>query len=497
MNLKAMLTATFVLLFFSMSVQAQTTSERLDKLERMIEELQATLLEARAEMNKMKNSKKDKDKEVVVETKGGLKVKQGGNEFKFGGRLQYDYDTFDDVFTNNLESDGESQSESEWRRTRLFVSGKVQNDWHYKFTLNIDDGEESADVNTAYIQYTGFDPFAITLGKFKEPFSLERMTSSKWLSTIERNMLLEFLAGNLGAGQPDTAGVQISGYHKNANHLNWALGVFDDGSEDSDGEDNYGITGRVTLTPHFGDKHFLHLGAAYSVREIEDQVRYRSRLGVHTAGRLTFADAYVDDVDQFGLEMAYVRGPFSLQSEYINVSADGDLDPDADVLEGVLDSDGDLIRSNRQAGACYTDTNNSGGLEPNLGDTPASCSDIDFDGYYVQATYTLTGETRGYKTQGAYFDKLKPSSPFGAWEVVARYEDAEVDNDNIGNGGLLANRGDTYDAEKWLIGLNWYVNNNVRFMLNYIDAEVDEALAQGDGDDDDGDAVSFRAQYVW
>ena len=59
--------------------------------------------------------------------------------------------------------------------------------------------------------------------------------------------------------------------------------------------------------------------------------------------------------------------------------------------------------------------------------------------------------------------------------MVARYEDVEVDNDNIGN---LANRGDTYDAEKWLIGLNWYVNNNVRFMLNYIDAEVDEALAQ-------------------
>ena len=58
---------------------------------------------------------------------------------------------------------------------------------------------------------------------------------------------------------------------------------------------------------------------------------------MHTAGRLTFADAYVDDVDQFGLEMAYVRGPFSLQSEYINVSADGDLDPDPAVeLEDML-----------------------------------------------------------------------------------------------------------------------------------------------------------------
>ena len=486
MNPKHLLIGICMLLTFSLSAHAQTTAQRMDRLEKTIAELQSALLEARAEIAEMKQARGKSESGVEVSTSGGLKVKDKskGNEFEFSGRLMYDYDFFDDVFTDN----GESQSEGEWRRTRITASGKVKNDWKYKFTINVDDQDEAADVNTAYLQYTGFDPLAITIGKFKEPFSLERLTSSKWISAIERSMLQDFLGGNLGAGQSDTGGVQISGYHEEASNLNWAIGVFDDGSEDEDGEDNYGFTGRITMTPYFGDNHFLHLGAAYSMREIEDRVRYRSRLGVHTAddGRPTFADAYVDDVDQFGLEFAYVNGRFSLQSEYMDVSADGgDIHKDPRERKTTFDEDLD--------GACYADTNNSG--EADNGDLGTSCDDIDFDGYYVQAAYTLTGETRGYETKGAKFDKIEPSGDFGAWELVARYEDVDVDNDNVDK---IAGNGETYDAEKLVVGINWYVNKNVKFMLNYIDAEVDKELAQGEDDkDDDGDAVSFRAQYVW
>ena len=71
--------------------------------------------------------------------------------------------------------------------------------------------------------------------------------------------------------------------------------------------------------------------------------------------------------------------------------------------------------------------------------------------------------------------------------MVARYEDADVDDDV---------KGRTVDAGKWVLGVNWYANKNVKFMLNYLSAEVDSALAQG-ADDDDGDAVSFRAQYAF
>ena len=243
----------------------------------------------------------------------------------------------------------------------------MKKDWKYKLTVNIDDQDEAADVNTAYMEYGGFKPLSLRVGKFKEPFSLERLVSSKWISTIERNILLDFLGGNLGSGEPDFAGIQVAGFHEEMHNLNWALGIFDDGSQDEDGDDNYAITGRIAMSPHFGDKHFMHFGAAYSMREIEGRVRYRSRLGVHTAdgGRPTFADAWVDDVDQLGLELAYVNGPLSLQGEYMDVEADGDIPAG---FAGRQVQEGDIV----PGGACDNGTDY------------VSCRDIDFDGYYLQ-----------------------------------------------------------------------------------------------------------------
>ncbi len=478
MNHKALFA--FIALAFVpfLGASAETTDERIDRLEKMIESLQDTIIKMKSETGKEKGKKggvvKTDGEDITLSTTGGgFKVKSGnGNSFKLGGRILLDYDFFDDVFTD----DGGSESEGEFRRTRLTAGGSVKKDWKYKFTVNIDDQDEAADVNTAYIEYAGFKPLSVRVGKFKEPFSLERLVSSKWISTIERNISLDFLGGNyLGAGQPDFAGVQLSGYHKESNNFNWALGVFDDGAEDEDGEDNYAVTGRIAMSPHFGDDHFLHLGAAYSTRDIEGRVRYRSRLGVHTAdgGRPTFADAWVDDVDQFGLEAAYVRGSFSLQGEYIDVSADGDKGP-----EGKKNKDEDGF--DFKDGVC---SEGSG-----LNEKSVKCKDIDFDGYYVQVAYTLTGETRSYKTKGAVFDKVKPGGAMGAWELVARYEDVKVDDDN--------NEDKDPEAEKWILGVNWYANKNVKFMLNYIDAEVDKEFAQGD-DDDDGNAWSLRAQYAF
>ena len=451
------------------SATAQTTSERIDRLERMIEGLQDQLITAREEMSKLNKKGEDGGKRVVKTdgkenitlstTGGGLKLKSdNGNSFEFGGRILVDYDFFDDVFTSN----GESQSKGEFRRTRLTASGSVKKDWKYKFTVNIDDQDETADVNTAYIEYAGFKPVSIRVGKFKEPFSLERLTSSKWISAIERSMLQDFLPG---AGQPDFGGVQLSGYHKEMNNSNWAIGVFDDGAQDGDGEDNYAVTGRVAMSPHFADGSFLHLGAAYSVREIEGSMVYDSRFGVHTGNKVSFAKATVDDVVQLGFEAAYVRGSFSVQAEYTDVSADGDT-----VQVDSAD--------------CARDISNN-----NPSETVRRCDDIDFDGYYLQGSWVLTGEQRSYKSKGAYFDKVKPKGAMGAWELVARYENIEVEDDNDGK-----NKG----AEKWILGVNWYLNKNVKFMLNYIDADVDKELFMDEKkSNDDGNAWSLRAQYAF
>ena len=438
--------------FLAQIVSAQDADERIKRLEVMIEQLQESLAEVKAEMAKSQSSDKmakglvrtnGKEDIVVSTTGGGFKVKSdNGNSFQFSGRLLYDLDSFDDLYAGN----GATQSEGEWRRTRLTAKGSVGEDWHYKFTVNIDDGDESSDVNTAYIKYTGFNPMAITFGKFKEPFGLERLTSSKWTSTIERSLITDALGGPLGAGEPDTAGIMFSGYHKEMNHFKWAIGAFDDGTEDGDGDDSYAVTGRLAMTPMWDKNHFMHLGVAYSLRDLEDKAYGREdRLGVHTAGKTEYIKEIqnAEDADQFGLEAAYVRGPFSLQGEYVDLQIDGDQ------------GDG-------------------------------SSADTDGEMWYIQATYTLTGETRGYNLVSGAFNKIKPYNKYGAWELVARYEDAEFDGDHDD---------DENEIDKYVLGVNWYVNNNIRFSANYIDTEVDGVY--GPDEDDDGDAFSLRAQYVW
>jgi phosphate-selective porin OprO/OprP len=85
-------------------------------------------------------------------------------------------------------------------------------------------------------------------------------------------------------------------------------------------------------------------------------------------------------------------------------------------------------------------------------------------GYYVMASYFLTGESRPYKYGDGCFDRVKPKKPLGegagAWQLAARYSYVDLTE---GNGGKL---------NDYVVGLNWYLNNNARFMFNYIYSET-------------------------
>ena len=136
-----------------------------------------------------------------------------------------------------------------------------------------------------------------------------------------------------------------------------------------------------------------------------------------------------DQVDLVGLEAAWVNGPLSLQGEYMMA--------DADRLGG--------------------------------------SSDVDFDGYYVQASYFLTGEHRNYKASEAAFSRIKPKENYnaaggpGAWEVKARYSGLDLSDSDITGGKL----NDT------TAGMNWYLNPNTKIMWDYVHADKDN-IGQAD-----------------
>ena len=104
----------------------------------------------------------------------------------------------------------------------------------------------------------------------------------------------------------------------------------------------------------------------------------------------------------------------------------------------------------------------------------------DVDGFYVQAGYILTGETRPYK--GGVFKRVTPGGNKGAWEVVARYEDGDGNHSDVELG--------TTDASAYTLGLNYYPHKNVRIGVNYTDGESNVS-------DDDGSEFRVRFQLTF
>ncbi len=381
--------------------------------------------------------------DLVIGSKGDLSIETADGNFSFdlGGRLMWDNDFYDGIH-NSKSHDGERADDSELRRSRLTAKGTVYKDWHYKlqYTFNLNAGDKNQ-LEDAYIKYTGWDFADITIGKYKIPFGLEELISSKHISTIERAVMFEFVEASRGHRQ----NLQLS---NGGNNYSWAVGLFEQG-EDENGAAMRDIGGRVTFAPIAEKNQVVHLGAAFLQSDIDSAnpttQKFENRLAVHTADKIKFADSIdAEDHSQYGLEAAWMTGPFSIQSEYVSSTWE--------------DAAGD---------------------------------EVEYTGYYAQATWSLTGESRSYKAKKGYFDKIKPAGANGAWELVAKIEHGEVDD---GRAGMEGNEFDNIT-----VGVNWYANKNVRVSVNYVMSEIDTPVtgAIKGKSLDDGDAISTRVQLAW
>lgn len=394
--------------------------------------------------------------DIVIKTKGGFeaRTKNGDFSFKIGGRIQLDYNHYDGLF--NADEGGDTGSDVFFRRLRLAFSGTVKKDWAYKLQYDFE-SEETQDI---YIRYKGQDIGSLIFGKHKTPAGLEALVSSKYITAIERSAPTNaFAYGRL-------TGISLAG---SAGSVYYQVGLFDGdeerGSSNEDDDVDWLFAGRVAL-PIEGSFGLLHLGASYTFLDTEtgawtlDAQSSTYNLGSATSlserpeirdtdssDRIRSAAFAYDGISTYGVELGLIAGPFHLQAEYFDATYDdGDRAPGAASAE-------DIERAEEHS----------------------------FDGYYVQAGYFLSGEKRPYKKSRAVFDKLKPRGPAGAWEVFARYSELDY-SDGGGNTGEVAT-----------LGLNWYINANVRAAINYVHAEYDNPV----GDEDDGDAIAMRLQLIF
>lgn len=380
-----------------------------------------------------------------------------------GGRFFTDAVLFgqDDASVTAL---GDAQDSIYFRTARFFAEGKLFDVYFYKMEIDFAYRDTSANPSTAGRPrftdvYMGIRelPFlnTVQVGHFKEPFSLEELTSNRYITFMERSL------ANVFSPQRNM-GVMASN-SSTAERYSWAVGVFrhmgDVPPYVASDENGMAVTGRVTALPWYDcateGRGLFHVGLGGSYREWDDtsDLRFRQREEIAVGPYVvdTGGLAGVENYTLIGPEMAFVYGPFSIQSEYMTAMV------------------------NRGAGL----------------------SDPTFHGMYVQTSYFLTGEHRPYKKCNGVFDRVKPNENFfrvratdcniytgkGAWELAYRYSWLDLDDRDA---GILGGW-----ASDHTFGVNWYLNPYMRLMANYIYST--DSIAN-DGDTVNLHVMAMRAQ---
>jgi phosphate-selective porin OprO/OprP len=360
---------------------------------------------------------------------------------KVFGRLFYDWGWFSGdeatFFTDSTGTTPELEDATEFRAARIGVEGTLYEKVGYKAEFDFA-GDDDVELKDVYMGVKDTPAGEFRAGHFKEPFSLDQLTSARFITFMERSLADTFTpARNSGFAVMD---------HNASKTVTWAAGLFRTTEDSFDslgfGDSEYSYTGRVTGTPLYGGEgaEVLHLGGSASFR-MDDEVRFRSRPEAHLLNRPADTGAIeADDTLLAGLEAAWVGGPLSAQAEYqiADVSASG------------------------------------------------AAQDGDFAGWYGFVSYFLTGEHRNYKTSSGSFDRVAPAENFGAGsgavELAVRYSMLDL------NDGAAY----TDEMSDTTVGINWYLNPNSRVMLDYVHSEFESGAV-----DDSADLLMMRFQVDW
>jgi phosphate-selective porin OprO/OprP len=464
----------------------------------------------------------------VVKEKDGaftLESANGRNSIQLTGRIHLDYrqNNLDMFATDFNDRDTASTADNfDLRRARLGVKGKFAKDFKYEIVGNL---PGTATVDVAFIDYAKYDQAQIRVGKFKQPFGLEQLTSSNNIDFMERSYVDQLAPGKkIGAmafGEPKPG-------------FTYAGSVFAMNDTEQDAKnDRASYAGRATLNfaQFAGNKDMIvHVGLAgfdseYNITPANSSASGGATargtfLGYRTPGRglsnvfraqiggeaISTTATTIPASCSVGLgsgtavnstTCAAAGGTFTA-AQTVTVQNSGLADASnstSQIKSQALGLEGILAYNNFKlqgefAKADFKAMTGTGGTS---GVRDSEVFKLDTQAWYVEALWLATGE----KYSGAYkagaFSSIKPTNDFdldngkwGAWEYGLKYEEYKVDNMNLNqvtngsraqgtlscatNGSattVAAVNGCESKSKTYTAGIKWILNPNARILANY------------------------------
>jgi phosphate-selective porin OprO and OprP len=425
-----------------------------------------------------------------------LSTADGQNTVSLVGRIHWDVGDYMNYHAENARSPGAGtatpanlNSGENVRRARIGIQGKILGDWNYALIYDFggtnDMGSGGAvstgGIENAEISYTGFRPLTIEGGIVDVPYTLDESISSNDIMFIERASS-QVIAANLAAGDFRSN----FGAHWNNDRI-WLGAYFTGpttGTSHAGIAQQIGAVQRATYQVFQNDLYNFHIGA-----DFEELIKPSTSAGTRLL--TTFSDRPELRIDT---------------STIVNTGTLGSL-------------------TNPVTGANVMGAELAGGYGPLYGQAEyfhynvnrSGLSTASFDGGYIEGSYTITGEHRKYNPATGAYSGIVPDHPFsishfaegatGALELGARYSIIDLDS-NYFPGAVLSPSTNAVSGGRqqvFTLGANWYVNSNIRFMLDYLHGIIGKhngtagvaGVPLGAGTGATFDAIALRTQVAW
>ena len=448
------------ILAFSPPASARAQSARVAQsdpaLEQRVKELEETVRRLQRSQGGVEDLIDDKIRQAkpVAGYKDGffIQTQDGDWRLRLGGYTQFDGRFFPS------DAKGLNTDQFVFRRVRPILEGTVAK--YFDFRIMPDFAGSKIVLFDAYADFKYWPQAKLRAGKFKPPVGLERLQSATAIVFAERAAPTNLVPNR-------DLGIQLFGDLWNG-ALSYQLGVF---NELQDLANNDGDVG--------DDKEFA--GRIFAQPFVNTSIAPLAGLGFGIAGTYGNQQGSLSSP-----ELATYKSPGQAN---IFSYRKGDTLPDTVIADGIL------YRWTPQA---YYYFGPLGLLfEYVESDTPVTkdktSETLSNHAWEVTASWVLTGEKASFRgvTPDRPFDPRK--NQWGAFEVAFRADSLDIDGDAFAKGFADPKKA-IGRATGYAGGINWYLNKNIKLVLDYFHSDFRKGGSTGDRPREE--AIIGRVQLV-